>query len=56
VVGRLAVTHAARVISAVLGAGTILHGVWEASDDANAKTAAADVKNDPPFFATSSSD
>ena len=49
VVGRLAVTHPERVISLVLGAGTILHGVWEASDDENAKRAAADVKSDPPF-------
>jgi pimeloyl-ACP methyl ester carboxylesterase len=49
VIGRLAVTHPERVISVVLGAGTILHGVWEASDDENAKRAAADVKNDPPF-------
>ena len=48
-VGRLAVTHPERVISVVLGAGTILRGVWEASDEENAKTAAADVKNDPPF-------
>ena len=49
VVGRLAVTHPERAISIVLGAGTILRGVWEASDDENAKKAAADVKNEPPF-------
>ena len=49
VVGRLAVTHPARVISIVLGAGTIPHGVWEASDDEYAKSAAADAKSDPPF-------
>lgn len=49
VVGRLAVTHPQRVITAILGAGTILHGVWEPSDDEDAKESAADVKSIPPF-------
>ena len=49
VVGRVAITNPQRVASVILGAGTILHGVWEPSDDEDAKKEAADVKSDPPF-------